>query len=165
VEKVGPGRYELGPDTGLQMTLKETKRTRDVTQRSSPSRIWGPEAAVHAIKFVPPKRAMHRGSSRDGPMSPLHHWAHIADDSLYVPAGPSLCVLLLQQVQNVSAEQGFCECGRGCSDRQAPCNDDVKSLPCRGLTCPTFFSVGFLFFIYFNSLILSPQERGCAMIT
>ena len=49
-EKVDLGKYELGLDTGL----KETKRTREVTQRSSPSRVWGLVAAICAIRFDSP---------------------------------------------------------------------------------------------------------------
>ena len=47
----------------------------------------------------------------------------------------------------------ICEWVQGHSPRQAPCNGDVKSLPCRSLTCPTFSSVGFFSFTCSSHLL------------
>ena len=47
-----------------------------MTQRSSASRVWGLVAAVRAIRFDSPKRAMHVGGSRDGSTSPTHTIEH-----------------------------------------------------------------------------------------
>ena len=142
----------LGPTLGWRRRKGLERWPRDPDPEIQPQSSLGPRSSSLCNQVWFTKWAVHVGCSRDGCTSPTRTIEHMLQMTHLADLQGLRCATTANS--RCICRAALCKCGWGHFSRQAPRNGDVKSLPCCGLTYPTFSSVGF-FLLFFPPLSLT----------